>query len=76
MRGDLKKTELSSGGQAPCSTGFPPLGECSRNPSVSVHQLGCCERLHSASVSFFEDSFNMFAHFMMGDLRAHLPAPC
>ena len=33
-----KKPELSSGGQAPCSTGFL-LGECSRNPSVSMYQL-------------------------------------
>ena len=36
IRGGSKKTpELSSGGWAPCSTGFPPLGEGSRNPSVS-----------------------------------------
>ena len=35
-----KKMELSSGGWAPCSTGFPPTsGECSGNPSVSVSQL-------------------------------------
>ena len=24
----------------------------------------------------FEDSFNTFAHFLMGDLQAHLPTPC
>ena len=36
--GIIKKMELSSEGQAPCSTGFP-LGECSRNPSVPVYQL-------------------------------------
>ena len=34
---------------------------------------GCCERLCSASVNFFEDSFNAFAHFIMGDLLEHLP---
>ena len=28
----------------------------------------CCERLCSASVNFFEDSFDLFAHFIMGDL--------
>ena len=42
MRGNTpthKKLELSSGGRAPCSTGFPPLGECSRNLSVSGYQL-------------------------------------
>ena len=53
MRGDPIKLELSSGGQAPCSTGFP----------CSVSVLGthlyqgtswcCCERLSSASVDFF-----------------------
>ena len=37
--GDPLKTELSFGRRVSCSTGFPPLGECSRNPSVSVHQL-------------------------------------
>ena len=36
----------------------------------------CCERLCSALVKFFEDSFNSVAHFMMGDLWAHLPTPC
>ena len=29
----------------------------------------CCERLHLASVNFSEDSFNAFAHFMMGDYK-------
>ena len=33
----------------------------------------CCERLHLDSVNFLEDSFNTFAHFMMGDLQTHLP---
>ena len=64
--GALKKTELSSGPL--------PLGECSRNPSVSVYRpasLG--EAAHSFSEFFFEDSPNVFAHFMMGDLQAHLP---
>ena len=53
--GTAKKPELSSGGQAPCSAGFP----------LQVSVLGthlyqctnrCCERLCSASVNFFEDS--------------------
>ena len=34
------------------------------------------KRLLLASVNFFEDSFNMFAHFMMGYLRVHLPISC
>ena len=64
--GALKKTELSSGPL--------PLGECFRNPSVSVYRpasLG--EAAYSFSEFFFEDSPNVFAHFMMGDLQAHLP---
>ena len=36
----------------------------------------CCERLRSALVSFSEGSFNMFAHFTMGDLQAHLSKLC
>ena len=42
--------ELSSGGQAPCRTGLP-IGEHSRNPSVTVHQLGL---LWEAAFSFSE----------------------
>ena len=51
---------------------LPPPGECHRNPSVSVYQLVF---LWEAAFSFsesFEDSFSAFAHFMMGDLWAHL----
>ena len=36
----------------------------------------CCKRLCLASVNFFEDSFNVFAHVMMGDLWVCLLAPC
>ena len=43
--------ELSSGGQAPCKHRLPPLGECSRNPSVSVYQLAL---LWEAAFSFSE----------------------
>ena len=32
----------------------------------------CCERLCSSAVNFFWRLFNAFAHFMMGDLQAHL----
>ena len=38
-RQDTKKEKLSSGEQAPCKWVFSPLGECSRNLSVSVYQL-------------------------------------
>ena len=52
------------------------LGECSRNPSVSVYQLVLFwDTVFSFSEYFFEDSFKAFAQFMMGDLGAHLPTP-
>ena len=69
------KTKLSSRGQDPCSTG-PLLGECSRNPSVSVYHLAL---LWEAAFGFTELFFfwrrNAFSYFMMGDLWAHLPTP-
>ena len=48
-----KKAELSSGGQAPCSTGF--LYKVSV-PGAHVYQCSSwhCERLHSASVTFLK----------------------
>ena len=55
---------------------LPPLGKCLGTHLDQGTSWHCCERLHSASVNFFfEDSLNTFAHFMMGDLRAHLPTP-
>ena len=46
-------------------------------PSVSVHQLALLwEAVFGFSECFFEDSFSVFAHFMMGDLWAHLPTMC
>ena len=48
------------------------LTTCESNMSKYMSWYGC-ERLHLASVNFFEDSFNAFAHFTMGDLQAHLP---
>ena len=52
-----------------------------RNPPCISVPAGIVMRvyIHSVSVNFFfffGDSFNTFAHFMMGDLRAHLPTPC
>ena len=35
----------------------------------------CCERLGLASANFFW-RLNAFAHFMVGDLQAHLPTLC
>ena len=59
---------------------LPLLGECCRGPRVSVYQCTSwrwfCQRLGSASVSFFLKNLNAFAHFMMGDLWVHLPTLC
>ena len=53
---------------------LPPLGKCSRNPSVSVYQLMVLwEATIGFSEFYFEDSFNAFVHFMISDLRVHLP---
>ena len=72
--GGMQKTlELFSGGPAPCSHRLLLLGECSRNPCVSVNRLTL---LWEAAFSFSELGFwrlSVFAHFMVGDLRAHLP---
>ena len=65
-----KQNYLLEGG--PLLYRLPPLGEYSRNPSVSVFSWHCCERLHSASVNFLK-LFQRFAHFIMGDSWAHLP---
>ena len=65
-RGDPKNPELSPGGRAPCSTGFP----------CSVSLLGphlyqcaswcCCKSLHSASVNFFWRLFQCSCPFPDG----------
>ena len=34
------------------------------------------EQLKTFQVNFFDHFFNVFAHFMVGDLQAHLPTPC
>ena len=74
--GPKKTPELSSAGQAPCSTGFPTalpqLGECSRNPSASVYQLVLLWEAVFSFSEFFFKNFNAFAHFMMGDSQAYL----
>ena len=69
------RTELSSGGRAPCSTGFPCKVSVLGTHLYQCTSWCCCERLHLASVNFFEDSFSVFAHFIMTDLRAHLTTP-
>ena len=58
--------ELSSGGKTPCSTGFPLLLSVLGTHVYQCTSCHCCERLRAASANFFEDSFNVFAHFVRG----------
>ena len=63
-----KNPELSSGGRAPCSTGFPcqvgVLGTiCIRAPAGLV-----VRGLVQLQWIFYEDSFNASAHFTTGNL--------
>ena len=51
---------------------LPPLGECSRNPSVSVNHLVVLWEAVFSLIEFFW-RLSTFAHFTMGDLQAHLP---
>ena len=75
MREYPQKTELSSRGWAPCSTGFLHSVSVLGTHLYQCTSWCCCERLHLASVNFSEDSFNVFAHVMMGDLGVHVPTP-
>ena len=74
--GDPPKTELYSGGQDPCNVGFPTIGECSGNPSVSARQVAVLWEAAFSFSDFFLKTFKVFAHIMMDDLWAHLPTLC
>ena len=58
-RDPKKNPELSSGGWAPCSTGFPRQVVVLGTHLYQCTSWHCCEKLHSASVNFFENSFNI-----------------
>ena len=61
--GPPKTLELSPGEWSPCSAGFPHgVGECSRDPSLSVYQMGL---LGEAVFSFCE--------FFLKSLSTRLP---
>ena len=68
-----RKSELSSGGQTACSTGFPHYVSVLGTRLYQYASWHFCERLCSASEFFFKNSFSIFVHFVMGDLQAHLP---
>ena len=67
------RIELCSGSLEIQASPSKWLGECSRNPSVSVYQLALLWEAVWCLWIFFEDSFNMLAHFLMGDLQVYLP---
>ena len=60
------------GGVDPLSFRLPLLGECCRNPGVSV-PAGVVRGCVWLQWIFSEDSCNAFGHFTVGDLQAHLP---
>lgn len=67
--GPAHKTELSFGGQIPHGTGFPCLSECSRNPSLSVHELVVVWEPAFSFNKFFWRIFQCVSHFTMGHLH-------
>ena len=76
MRGDPKKPELYSECWAPCSTGFPPLGECSKNPYVLVYQLALLWEAEFGFSEFFWRLFQYVCLFHYGwftSTPAHIP---
>ena len=75
QEGTPKNLEWSSGGQAPCSTGFLHKMSVLGTHLYWCTSWWCCERLDSVSVNFLEDSFDTLPHFVMGDLQAHLSTP-
>ena len=64
-KGGNPKTGIIFWRAGPLKYRFLPLGECSRNPSVSVYQLCYYERLCLALVNFFLKTFS-----------THLPILC
>ena len=61
--------------QAPCSTGFLHAMSDLETHLYQSTSWCCCERLHLASANRFWRFFNALAHFLVGDLQAHLPTP-
>ena len=72
MRGDTPKNRINFLRVGPLQYRLPLLGECSRNSSVSLYQLMMLREAALSISNFFTYSFNVFAHFMMSDLQAHL----
>ena len=71
-----KPPKLSSGGWIPCSTGIPHYVSV-----LGTHLYQCANWYVMRGCVwlqwiFFENSFNVFAQFMMGDLWVHLPTLC
>ena len=74
--GTPQKTQVILWRVGPLQYRLPPLGECSKNPSVSCTSWCYCERLSLASENFFFKTLaTRIVHLMMDDLGAHLPTP-
>ena len=68
--GTPQKTELSSRGWAPCSTGLPHYVSVLGTQLCQCTSWHCCERLCLASVNFFWRLFQCVYPFIMGGLQA------
>ena len=66
MRDTSQKTELSSGGRAPCSTGFPHQVSILGTYPYQCTSWRCCERLRLASVTLFWRLFQHICPFRDG----------
>ena len=75
MSGDTKTTELSSVGWAPVAQASLTRWQF-REPIYTSVRAGIVVRGYILLQWIFCKTFNALAHFMMGDLRAHLPILC
>ena len=71
VKGGPKTLKLSSGGRAPCSTGFLCQESVVGTHLYQCTSWRCCERLHLASVNFFLRLFQCGCPFH-DDLQVHL----
>ena len=65
-RGIPRILELSFGGRAPCSTGFPQEVSVLETHLYQCTSWCCCERLHSTSRNFFWRLFQSICPFYDG----------
>ena len=73
MGGVPQKPRIISWRVGPLQYRLPPLGECCKN---QLYQLVVLREAAFGFSDIFWKTLSTFAHFMMGDLGAHLPTLC